>query len=119
MFKTWTNSWKTNTKNNTTNGSSSLNQGLTKLEKGVNKLYNGSLTLKSGANSLNNGTSTLSQGMNKFNEQGISKLSKSAEVLKNKKNIAEELITLSNNYKGYASNNKDESTFIYKLDALK
>ena len=102
-----------------TNGSSSLNQGLTKLEKGVNKLYNGSLTLKSGANSLNNGTSTLSQGMNKFNEQGISKLSKSAEVLKNKKNIAEELITLSNNYKGYASNNKDESTFIYKLDALK
>ena len=102
-----------------TNGSSSLNQGLTKLETGVNKLYNGSLILKSGANSLNNGTNTLSQGMNKFNEQGISKLSKSAEVLKNKKNIAEELITLSKNYKGYASNNKDESTFIYKLDALK
>ena len=57
--------------------------------------------------------------MQKFNSQGINKLSKTAETIKNKKNIADELITLSNNYKGYASKNKDESTFIYKLDALK
>lgn len=101
------------------NGSSSLNQGLTKLETGVNKLYNGSLTLTKGAKTLNQGAKTLSNGMQKFNSQGINKLSKTAETLKNKKNIADELITLSNNYKGYASNNKDESTFIYKLDALK
>ena len=101
------------------NGSSNLNQGLTKLETGVNKLYNGSLTLTKGAKTLNQGTKTLSNGIQKFNSQGINKLSKIAETLKNKKNIADELITLSNNYKGYASNNKDESTFIYKLDALK
>lgn len=100
-------------------GSYSLNQGLTKLETGVNKLYNGSLTLTNGAKTLKQGTNTLANGMQKFNVQGINKLSKTAETLKNKKNIASELITLSNNYKGYTSNNKDESTFIYKLDALK
>ena len=75
--------------------------------------------LKKNSETLKQGTNTLANGMQKFNAQGINKLSKTAETLKNKKNIASELITLSNNYKGYASNNKDESTFIYKLDALK
>ncbi|MGM9878419.1 MAG: hypothetical protein ACI31R_00085 [Bacilli bacterium] len=101
------------------NGSASLNTGLTDLKNGVNKLYSGSIILTNGAKSLSSGTTDLNQGIQKFNSEGITKLTNYSKKLKTKKDQTQKLIELANNYKGYASKNGQESTFIYKVDAIK
>ena len=116
------NSMLTNLETNLTkinNGTSSLTTGIKNLETGVNKLYNGSITLTNGAEELTTGTNNLSQGIIKFNSEGITKLTDYSQTLKTKKDQTKKLIELANNYKGYASKNDQESTFIYKVDAIK
>lgn len=101
------------------NGTSNLNSGIKQLETGVNKLYNGSVSLTNGAKELSTGTNDLTKGITQFNSKGITKLTNYSKTLKAKKDQTKELINLANNYKGYASKNSQESTFIYKVNAIK
>lgn len=93
-------------------GASELDNGIDTLKSGIKKLQKGSKELNTGMNSLNKGITTLSKGTKEFNEKGICKLVDYAEKLKDVSDNAEALVKLSNNYKGYSSNNADETVFI-------
>lgn len=100
-------------------GSSELSNGISTLKTGINAIYEGSTTLKDGAISLSSGASELSNGIVEFNKQGINKLSSYADKINNYSYKVEKLIELSKNYKGFASNNANETTFIYKMKSVK
>lgn len=100
-------------------GSSQLSSGLVKLYDGTKKLYSGSDALSSGAKELSDGTSELSKGMSTFKSDGIDKISSYAKTIKSKVELSKELVELSNNYKGFASSDGDETTFVYKIDSIK
>lgn len=93
-------------------GANELDNGIDSLKIGIKKLQSGSKEFNAGMNSLNKGITTLSKGTKEFNEKGICKLVDYAEKLKDVSDKAEALIKLSENYKGYASNNADETVFI-------
>ena len=92
-----------------------LVDGVSELNNGQKELTNGLNQLKDGSNELKNGTLALRDGMNKFNNEGISKIKNVANKIKTYKNKANSIIELSNEYKGYSSNNAKESVFIYKV----
>lgn len=100
-------------------GSSELSNGISTLKTGINAIYEGSTTLKDGAISLSSGASELSNGIVEFNKQGINKLSSYADKINNYSYKVEKLIELSKNYKGFGSNNANETTFIYKMKSVK
>lgn len=100
-------------------GSSELSNGISTLKIGINEIYEGSTALKDGAISLSSGASELSNGIVEFNKQGINKLSSYADKINNYSYKVEKLIELSKNYKGFASNNANETTFIYKMKSVK
>lgn len=93
-------------------GANELDNGIDTLKGGIKKLQKGSKELNKGMNSLNKGITTLSKGTKEFNEKGICKLVNYADKLKDISDKAEALVKLSNDYKGYASKNADETVFI-------
>lgn len=90
------------------NGSKDLNSGLDRLYLGSNKLVDGSKMIE-------DGNKTLSEGINKLNKEGISKLTSLASQVGNYSNKFSNLSKLSKNYSGFASDNADNTIFIYKL----
>ena len=78
------------------------------LSNNMNKLENGS-------NKINQGANKLTQGINMFNKQGINRLTNYSELIKIYSSKAEALLDLSKNYKGFTSNNSDETIFIAKV----
>ena len=78
------------------------------LSNNMNKLENGS-------NKINQGADKLTQGITEFNKQGINKLTKYSELIKKYSSKADALLDLSKNYKGFTSNNSDETIFITKV----
>lgn len=76
-------------------------------------------TLKDGARQINDGASTLSTGISRFNNDGIHALSNYTYKVKKYSNKAEALIDLSNQYRGFAANNSNETIFINKVKAEK
>lgn len=101
------------------NGSNELSNGLTTLRKGVNELYLGMEELNSGINKLNQGTKKLSSGITEFNNKGINTLYNYSIKIKTYSNKAEALINLSKEYKGYTSNNSDNTLFISVVKSAK
>ena len=93
-------------------GSQDLDNGVSTLKTGIKKLQNGSKELNTGMKSLNKGIETLADGTKEFNDKGITKLSTYAKKLKDTSDTAKSLVNLSKKYKGYASNNADETVFI-------
>lgn len=93
-------------------GSSKISNGLTELTSGVEKLHNGMNELNDGVIKLNDGTKKLSDGISEFNSKGIRNLYNYSIRINSYSNKAESLINLANNYKGYSSNNSDNTLFI-------
>lgn len=114
---------------NTIDTSITANEGLITLISGNNIVVNSSINtinkmraltsgitkLNKGAKDISNGTSTLSKGINKFNNEGINTLTNYSNRIKRYSNKAEALIDLSKNYKGFSTNNSDETIFINKV----
>lgn len=97
------------------NGSSNLTTGLNDLSNGVTKLYNGSIILANGTNSLYEGTKTLLNGTTVFNQEGINKLTNQALSIREYTDKVNQLLKLSEEYKGFTSNNANKTTFIYMI----
>lgn len=96
-------------------GAKKLSGGTEELNEGLHKLYDGSTNLYEGSNKLSNGTLELHDGICKINKEGINKITYYGNKTFNYTNIIEELVSLSKDYKGFASTNSDEVIFIYKL----
>lgn len=93
-------------------GSTQINNGLNELKNGMNKLYNGATTLNKGTKTLQNGADQLSNGASALNKQGIQKLNHYVNTLKNYSDKTEALLELSENYKGFTSQNSNKINFI-------
>lgn len=76
-------------------------------------------TLYNGVDKLNNGINKLDKGISAFNSEGINKLSNTANKLVNYSNKAQALVELTNNYKGFASNNSTRVLFISMVKSSK
>lgn len=101
------------------NGAVQINSGLTELKTGVNKLYGGALELVKGATTLGDGTTTLTNGIGTLNREGINKLNNYTGKAANYSKKINQLVKLSKEYAGYATNNADTTTFIYKVKSAK
>ncbi len=93
-------------------GASTLSSSTSQIRSGVEQLYNGSLTLRDGATSLYSGATTLKSGITAYNQEGIRVLSNYANQMKEVTNKLDKLVKLSNDYKGFASDNSDSTTFV-------
>ena len=82
-------------------------------------LNNGLLELNSGLEKLYNGSTELSNGISTFNNQGIKKLSSYTGTIKTYSSRAEALVSLSKEYKGFTTNNSNETIFINKVKSEK
>lgn len=102
-----------------TAGTKQLDRGLSSLSGGIDLLYKGSLELTNGTAELKKGAKTLSAGTTKFNEEGIDKVVKSVQSVKVYSDRAKTLVTLSKNYKGFASKNSTSTTFISMIKPCK
>lgn len=96
-----------------------LSTNIDKLTSGLDQINKGAKTLVDGTNNLNNGANKLTSGLDEFNNQGIKKLSSYADTINNYSSVGKALIDLSKNYKGYTSNNSDETIFISKVKSAK
>lgn len=94
------------------NGSSTLVYGINEINTGISKLYGGSVKIDDGAKALSKGANELTNGTEKFNKEGINKLCNYATTIKKYKNKAQALVNLSDNYKGFTSNNSKNITFV-------
>lgn len=77
------------------------------------------LTLNNGLEKLYNGSTELNTGINTFNNQGIKKLSSYTKTIKTYTSKIEALVKLSKEYKGFTTNNSDETIFINKVKSEK
>ena len=93
-------------------GSNTLYTSSSKITEGVNALYQGTNTLMNGTSSLVAGTTTLKSGISTYNKEGISTLVNYANNIQGKTNKLKKLVDLSEQYKGFASNNTNSTTFV-------
>ncbi len=100
-------------------GATKLNSGLVQLKNGINTLYLGSVKLNDGTRELQNGAKTLSNGASEFNKQGIQKLNHYVNTIKNYTNKIEALLKLSEEYRGFTSENSDNVNFISIVKSAK
>lgn len=100
-------------------GTKQLDAGLSSLSTGLDLLYKGSVDLTNGTAELKKGAKTLSVGTTKFNEEGIDKVVESIQSVKMYSDRARTLVTLSKNYRGFASNNSTSTTFISMIKPCK
>lgn len=115
------------------NTSIEANKGLIQLISGNNLVVESSINtidsmrtlsgamnqLNGGIQQLNNGAISLNNGITKFNKEGINKLSSYSNKVNNYSSKAEALVNLSKNYKGFTSNNSNETIFVNKVKSVK
>lgn len=92
-----------------------LNSSLNEVSVGITKLYEASNQISNGINTLNAGATKISLGTSQLNEQGIKTLVNYTNRVVTYSNKFESIVNLSKSYKGYTSNNADNTLFIYKL----
>ncbi len=93
-------------------GANSLYTNTTQIRIGVEKLYQGSVSLTNGANALKTGVTTLSEGISNYNKEGIQTLSSYANQGKVYTDKLNALSKLTEQYKGFASDNSNTTTFV-------
>ena len=93
-------------------GTNTLYSSTNQIRSGVEQLYQGSITLRDGANTLYSGTTNLKTGISTYHREGIQKLSGYANQLEIITNRIDALTNLSNEYKGFGSDNVDSTTFV-------
>ncbi|MBR2828870.1 MAG: hypothetical protein IKE70_06540 [Bacilli bacterium] len=102
--------------NSFTNGITSLSEGSRDLSNGLNTLSQGGIQLENGASSLEEGSNTLRKGIHQFNVEGIGTLNNYGNKIKEYSNQAKTLVQLSKNYRGFSSDNSDQTIFVSKLN---
>ncbi|NMB07713.1 MAG: hypothetical protein GX981_04955, partial [Tissierellia bacterium] len=100
--------------------------GVNELNTGVNALSHGGQQLKTGSNKLTEGTGELKEGMDKFHNEGISKIS---NEVKNKDldilgilDVKDELVRLAKDNKSFTGISEDMEgslKFIMKTEGVK
>lgn len=92
-----------------------VSNGLDELKSGVSLLYDGSSELKDGTLELYNGTKELRSGIDTLNNDGIKVIVSYTDKISSYSYKINEMVRLSNNYNGYASDNSSNTMFIYKI----
>lgn len=100
-------------------GSETLSNGLITLESGMKKLSDGAYLVAQGSKQLNDGILNLSNGISTFNKQGINPLYEYSKKGRYYGSKLEALGNLSKEYKGYATNNADNTMFVYMIKSMK
>ena len=100
-------------------GAHSAKDGSAQLADGTKTLYDGVTALNDGAGQLSDGTVQLNDGLNRFNEEGISKLTGALDQdqLHGLKTVLDEMSSRLENYTSFAGAPEDASCsvkFIYK-----
>ena len=95
------------------------NEATKQIKDNMLTLNNGLLELNSGLGRLYNGSTELTTGINTFNNQGIKRLGSYTGTIRTYSSRAEALLNLSQNYKGFTTNNSDETIFINKVKSEK
>ena len=92
-----------------------LNASLNEVSIGLTKLSEASSQINAGVKNLNDGAIKVSDGTQALNAQGIKTSVNYTNKIVTFGNKLENLVNLSKSYKGYASNNADNTLFVYKL----
>ena len=92
-----------------------LNASLNEVSNGLTKLSEASSQINAGVASLNDGTIKVSQGTSELNAQGIKTLANYTNKIVTYGNKLENLVNISKSYNGFATNNADNTLFVYKL----
>ena len=92
-----------------------LNASLNEVSIGLTKLSEASSQINAGVKNLNDGAIKVSDGTQALNAQGIKTLVNYTNKIVTFGNKLENLVNLSKSYKGYTSNNADNTLFVYKL----
>ena len=92
-----------------------LNASLNEVSIGLTKLSEASSQINAGVKNLNDGAIKISDGTQALNAQGIKTLVNYTNKIVTFGNKLEKLVNLSKSYKGYTSNNADNTLFVYKL----
>ena len=92
-----------------------LNASLNEVSIGLTKLSEASSQINAGIKNLNDGAIKVSDGTQALNAQGIKTLVNYTNKIVTFGNKLENLVNLSKSYKGYTSNNADNTLFVYKL----
>ena len=92
-----------------------LNASLNEVSIGLTKLSEASSQINAGVKKLNDGAIKVSDGTQALNAQGIKTLVNYTNKIVTFGNKLENLVNLSKSYKGYTSNNADNTLFVYKL----
>ena len=93
-------------------GSNTLYSSSSQITEGITALYQGSTSLVDGTSSLVSGTTSLKSGISTYNKEGITTLVNYANNIQNKTNKLKKLVDLSEQYKGFASNNASSTNFV-------
>ena len=96
-------------------GINTLYNGSNTLSNGLQELYDGSNKLVEGNKRIEEGTKSLSEGIEKLQNEGISKIVNLGSKVKSYTYKINNYTKASKNYSGYASNNADNTIFIYKI----
>lgn len=88
------------------------NQATVKTLESLQSIYRAIVQIDDGANKI-------SFGVNRLNESGIHTLSNAANQYKNYNDVVKELKRLGKEYRGFASNNSENTKFIYKIQSIK
>jgi putative membrane protein len=104
-------------------GAAKLNNGAASLAEGIGTLRNGSTALTDGIGKLLNGAKDLDTGMEKFNKDGIEKISKAVDeslpdILARFKAV-QEVSADYNSFSGISDGMNGKVRFIYVMDGTK
>ena len=103
-------------------GASQVSSGSKQLKEGTDSLVSGINTLKDGSNTLMEGAKTLNEGMQKYNAEGISKLTDNSRIssIEEASDLLSAIMNDSDNYSNY-SGISDGTTgsikFIFKVSS--
>lgn len=100
-------------------GSTALISGLSQINGGLEQLYAGAKTLEQGTLALHKGANSLSNGTTEFKKRGIDKLATTTDNILNVGEKLQTLTNLSKNYKGFTSNNADETIFVSMIPSYR
>ena len=105
-------------------GANQLSSGAKQLKEGTSSLASGASTLKDGSNTLMEGAKTLNEGMQKYNDEGISKLTDNSSISSLEE--ASELLKAIcedennyNNYSGISDGTEGSIKFVFKVNSAK
>ena len=103
-------------------GASQVSSGAKQLKEGTDSLVSGINTLKDGSNTLMEGAKTLNEGMQKYNAEGISKLTDNSRIssIEEASDLLSAIMNDSdnyNNYSGISDGTTGSIKFIFKVSS--